>query len=113
MVLMTDVHEYLEGAYLIPTEPHPVTGKKAPVIIGHEYSGIVSGLGSGVSDLAIGDRVVVQPIIFDGTCNSCQQGLINCCSNSGFIGLSGSSRTLCHADCALSSHVARYWRRVG
>lgn len=87
-----DLHEYLEGAYLIPTTPHPVTGKKLPVIIGHEYSGTVSEVGDEVNDLKAGDRVVVQPIIFDGTCNSCQKGLINCCPNSGFIGLSGKSR---------------------
>ncbi|KAI7762445.1 hypothetical protein LZL87_008791 [Fusarium oxysporum] len=85
----TDLHEYLEGAFLIPTTPHPVTGKSAPVIIGHEYSGVVSDIGDEVDDLKPGDRVVVQPIIFDGTCSSCQRGLINCCSNSGFIGLSG------------------------
>ncbi|KLO83439.1 alcohol/sorbitol dehydrogenase [Fusarium fujikuroi] len=85
----TDLHEYLEGAYLIPTTPHPVTGKSAPVIIGHEYSGVVSDVGDEVDDLKPGDRVVVQPIIFDGTCNSCQRGLVNCCTNSGFIGLSG------------------------
>ncbi|KAF4343942.1 alcohol sorbitol dehydrogenase [Fusarium beomiforme] len=85
----TDLHEYLEGAYLIPTTPHPVTGKQAPVVIGHEYSGVVSDVGEEVDDLKAGDRVVIQPIIFDGTCSSCQRGLINCCSNSGFIGLSG------------------------
>ncbi|RKK91537.1 hypothetical protein BFJ70_g17806, partial [Fusarium oxysporum] len=53
------------------------------------YSGVVSDVGDEVDDLKPGDRVVVQPIIFDGTCSSCQRGLINCCSNSGFIGLSG------------------------
>ncbi|WKT51545.1 Polyketide synthase, enoylreductase domain [Fusarium oxysporum f. sp. vasinfectum] len=97
----TDIHEYLEGAFLIPTTPHPVTGKSAPVIIGHEYSGVVSDVGDEVDDLKPGDRVVVQPIIFDGTCSSCQRGLINCCSNSGFIGLSGMEfRKDIHADAA-------------
>ncbi|KAI1014373.1 hypothetical protein LB504_012247 [Fusarium proliferatum] len=95
----TDLHEYLEGAYLIPTTPHPVTGKSAPVIIGHEYSGVVSDVGDEVDDLKPGDRVVVQPIIFDGSCNSCQRGLINCCTNSGFIGLSGKQyRDKIHED---------------
>ncbi|KAF5655270.1 Diacetyl reductase [Fusarium circinatum] len=53
----TDLHEYLEGAYVIPTTPHPVTGKSAPVIIGHEYSGVVSGVGDEVDDLKPGDRI--------------------------------------------------------
>ena len=35
------------------------------------------------------DRVVVQPIIYDGTCGSCEEGLVNCCDNNGFVGLSG------------------------
>lgn len=78
-----------------------MTGKSAPVIIGHEYSGVVSDVGDEVDDLKPGDRVVVQPIIFDGSCNSCQRGLINCCTNSGFIGLSGmKSRKKIHEDTA-------------
>lgn len=36
-----------------------------------------------------GDRVVVQPIIYDGTCGACEAGLINCCYSNGFVGLSG------------------------
>ena len=31
----------------------------------------------------------VQPIIYDGTCGSCEEGLVNCCDNNGFVGLSG------------------------
>ena len=46
-------------------------------------------MGIDVKDMKVGDRVVVQPIIYDGTCPACKQGLINCCSNNGFIGLSG------------------------
>lgn len=40
-------------------------------------------------EFAVGDRVCVQPIIYDGTCGSCEEGLINCCDNNGFVGLSG------------------------
>jgi DNA replication protein DnaC len=32
----TDLHEYLAGPILIPTEPHPLTGGKLPVVLGHE-----------------------------------------------------------------------------
>ncbi|PCG88764.1 Alcohol dehydrogenase superfamily, zinc-type [Penicillium occitanis (nom. inval.)] len=82
------LHEYLEGPYLIPTQPHPATGEKLPVIIGHEFSGVVSEVGNNIKDMKPGDNIVVQPIIFNCQCNSCQKGLINCCRTSGFIGLS-------------------------
>jgi len=86
----TDLHEYLGGASLIPSaHPHPITGEKLPLTIGHEFSGTVVEVGEGVTSHKIGDRVCVQPIIFDGTCGSCLDGYINCCYSNGFIGLSG------------------------
>ena len=36
----TDLHEYVSGPHVIPvSEPHPLTGSKAPVIMGHEFAG--------------------------------------------------------------------------
>lgn len=84
-----DLHEYLEGANIIPTTPHPITGEKAPITLGHEFSGVIEEVGHGVNDISVGARVVVQPIIYDGTCGACKEGLINCCENNGFVGLSG------------------------
>src|SRR5690606_7240273 len=37
----TDLEEYLHGPILIPTEPHPLSGRKAPLTMGHEISGQV------------------------------------------------------------------------
>ena len=86
----TDLHEYMTGANLCPTEPHPITGEKVPLTFGHEFSGRIEGLGEGVSDKwKVGDRVVIQPIIYDGDCGACKDGLINCCYKNGFVGLSG------------------------
>jgi hypothetical protein len=85
----SDLHEYLGGANLIPTTPHPITGEKVPITLGHEFSGVVEEVGEGVSDMKRGDRVVVQPIIYDGTCAACKEGFINCCDKNGFVGLSG------------------------
>ncbi|MCJ1249919.1 hypothetical protein MMC30_007145 [Trapelia coarctata] len=85
----TDLHEYLGGPNLIPTTPHPITGENAPITLGHEFSGIVEEVGEGVSDMKPGERVVVQPIIYDGTCAACKEGFINCCDKNGFVGLSG------------------------
>ncbi|KAI9716652.1 MAG: hypothetical protein M1812_005190 [Candelaria pacifica] len=85
----SDLHEYLEGANLIPTTPHPITGETAPVTLGHEFSGIVEEVGEGINDMKAGDRVVIQPSIYDSTCGACREGLINCCYSNGGIGLVG------------------------
>ena len=84
-----DLHEYLGGASIIPTTPHPITNEKVPLTLGHEFSGTIEEVGEDVHDIKVGSRVVVQPIIYDGTCNACKEGYINCCDNNGFVGLSG------------------------
>jgi threonine dehydrogenase-like Zn-dependent dehydrogenase len=85
----TDLHEYIGGPNLCPTSPHPITGEQVPVTFGHEFSGIIEEVGEDVTDRKVGDRVAIQPIIYDGTCGACEQGFINCCYNNGFIGISG------------------------
>ena len=87
----SDLHEYLGGANLIPKEdaPHPITGETLPLTLGHEFSGIVEEVGDGVQGVKVGDRVCVQPTIYDGDCRACKRGLVNCCDKNGFVGLSG------------------------
>ena len=73
------------------TTPHPIIKEKVSLIIRHEISGIVEEIDEGVDDIKVGSRVVVQPIIYDGICNACKEGYINCCDNNGFVGLSDKS----------------------
>lgn len=92
----SDLHEFLGGANLCPSvTPHPLTGETVPVTFGHEFSGIVQDVGEGVTKFKAGDRVVVEPILWDGTCQPCQQGMENCCESGGFLGLSGTSTGFC------------------
>ncbi|KAK4942195.1 hypothetical protein LTR66_014730 [Elasticomyces elasticus] len=85
----TDLHEYTGGPVLIPARPHHITGSTYPVSMGHEFAGIVEETGEGVVNVFPGQRAVVRPTIFDGTCTACKQGYNHCCENIGFIGLSG------------------------
>lgn len=59
----TDLHEYAYGPIFIPTSPHPYTGAHGPQILGHEFGGVVEAVGAGVSHVAPGDRVSIQPLI--------------------------------------------------
>ncbi|MBF4571608.1 glutathione-dependent formaldehyde dehydrogenase [Herbiconiux sp. VKM Ac-1786] len=48
-------------------------------ILGHEPMGVVEQVGSGVSRLAVGDRVVIPFVIACGHCFMCEQGLTTQC----------------------------------
>lgn len=84
----TDLHEYYDGPIFIPpTEPHPLTRKCLPLTLGHEFSGVVTGVGKGVTDVLEGDRVTIEPIYRCGECRPCRTGHYNLCNVIGFHGL--------------------------
>lgn len=58
-----------------------------PIIGGHEIAGVVADIGEGVSGLASGAQVVVEPFIGCGTCYPCRIGKQNCCMNLTIIGI--------------------------
>jgi threonine dehydrogenase-like Zn-dependent dehydrogenase len=51
-------------------------------VLGHEFMGEVMEVGRGVSNLKVGDRVVVPFAIACGNCEQCQMGMFSCCENS-------------------------------
>ena len=69
---------------------HGYTGESGrripPMIMGHEFSGIVVECGKGAVRFNKGDRVTVQPIMYCGICDFCKQGLNNICSNRKGLG---------------------------
>ncbi len=58
-----------------------------PVVPGHEYAGEVVGLGAAVTNINLGDRVVVDPNIECGACKACNRGWAHLCENLGAYGV--------------------------
>jgi 6-hydroxycyclohex-1-ene-1-carbonyl-CoA dehydrogenase len=76
-VCHTDLH-YLDHA--VPTFKAP------PMILGHEPSGTVAGLGAGVKNFKEGDRVLLPAVLTCGTCFQCRSGRENICDNMVMFG---------------------------
>jgi threonine dehydrogenase-like Zn-dependent dehydrogenase len=87
--LPSDLHEYLIGPKNAPTHPHILTGEALPSVLGHEFSGTIAALASDVTDLSIGQKVAVFPVLGDGTCHYCQHEILGMCPKWGFLGYSG------------------------
>lgn len=87
----TDLHEYLEGPIFVPPagHPHPISGESAPVTIGHEFSGTVTALGEGVTDLTVGANVVVEPYIIADDVDTSPGQSYHLSKDMNFIGLGG------------------------
>lgn len=58
-----------------------------PRVIGHEVTGEVKEIGPDVKHLKIGDRVVVEPISYCGTCYACRKGRPNVCKKLSVFGV--------------------------
>ncbi len=84
----TDVHEYLAGPAVVPVEPHPGTGRCAPITLGHEISARVTAVGVDVNGFAVGDLVVLDALLPCASCAACRRGDVHLCERQGHLGMS-------------------------
>ncbi|KOU09354.1 alcohol dehydrogenase [Streptomyces sp. NRRL F-5755] len=78
------------GCGLCGTDLHILQGEFAPtlpVVPGHEFAGTVVALGAGVTGLAEGDRVAVDPSLYCHACHYCRIGRNNLCERWAAIGV--------------------------
>jgi NAD+-dependent secondary alcohol dehydrogenase Adh1 len=80
-VCRTDIH-ILEGQWA------EKSGVELPYTIGHENAGWVAAVGSAVTNVAEGDKVILHPLITCGLCRACRRGDDVHCENNAFPGIS-------------------------
>ena len=97
-ICATDIEEWQLGPlYVQHGSPNPLTGRMAPIVMGHEIAGRVVELGPGVEGLKRGDGVAVQDVMSCGECFWCRRGDRSSCPSQGIAGFS--------ADGGLAEHM--------
>ena len=61
-------------------------GATPPLILGHEVSGTVAGVGEGASAFSVGDSVALDPVQRCGACWCCTHGIGHLCENYRHLG---------------------------
>ena len=83
----TDRHEYT-GPVFVPVAGSTASpAGTAPLVLGHEFSGLVTEVGQGVTAWRPGDRVTASGNIVCGQCPACRAGRENLCEDLAFTGI--------------------------
>lgn len=75
----SDLHYYHDGGFGAVRVRHPM-------VLGHEAAGTVAAVGAGVTHLAPGDAVAVNPSLPCGACTQCLAGRPHHCLDMRFLG---------------------------
>lgn len=86
----SDVVVAVRAVGICGSDVHGFTGESTrripPMVMGHEATGEVVEVGAEVSPEWLGRRVILQPFLWCGTCDTCRSGRINLCRNRHFLG---------------------------
>lgn len=88
----SDIHYYVSGKIGSQVVQYPFT-------VGHEGSGVVEAIGSGVSMVKPGDRIAIEPAMPCGECDQCRVGRPHTCRKLRFLGCPG------QAEGSLSEYI--------
>ncbi|MGD0054787.1 MAG: zinc-dependent alcohol dehydrogenase family protein [Acidimicrobiales bacterium] len=88
----TDVIVKMDATTICGTDLHILKGDVPEVevgrILGHEGIGVITEVGTSVTQLAVGDRVILSCVSSCGRCANCRQGLYShCLDEEGIAGI--------------------------
>jgi L-iditol 2-dehydrogenase len=87
-----DVLIRVKACGICGSDVHGFTGKTGrripPLIMGHEATGIIEGLGKNVSGFEKGDRVCFDSTVYCNKCEACRAGFFNRCDKRQVLGVS-------------------------
>ncbi|KAF7321885.1 PKS-ER domain-containing protein [Mycena kentingensis (nom. inval.)] len=91
----SDLHYYIHGR-------NGDFALQAPMVLGHEASAIVTAVGPGVTNLAVGTRVAIEAGVMCNKCTYCKSGRYNICKDMRFC---SSAKTFPHLDGTLQTYM--------
>ena len=88
----TDVIVKMVATTICGTDLHILKGDVPEVevgrILGHEGIGVITEIGTGVTQLAVGDKVILSCVSSCGRCSNCREGLFgHCLDPEGIAGI--------------------------
>lgn len=95
----TEIPEISDGEVLVKVKMTGICGSDIPrvlhngahyypIILGHEFSGVVEKIGKDVDNVAVGDKVSGIPLLPCMKCKDCLSGNFSLCKNYKFVGSS-------------------------
>jgi propanol-preferring alcohol dehydrogenase len=99
----------VQAAGVCGTDLHASRGRLPvpvlPIIMGHEGAGIVESVGEGVTEVSLGDRVLLLPSETCGSCSACERGHLGLCPGAQIFGMARdgtfAEKIVVPASCAL------------
>jgi threonine dehydrogenase-like Zn-dependent dehydrogenase len=64
-----------------------MSNRVPPLVMGHEFAGVVSAVGEGIDPAWAGKRVAINPIVGCGRCAYCMRGQRNLCPDRHLVGV--------------------------
>lgn len=101
----TQLNEFIEGPFLINSKTFSSGNLQRPIVVGHEFGGVVEKSGSRQNEALVGKQVAVLPLLSCGRCPACAQGMENMCEALSYYGLLGADGGFAEYACIRAENV--------